>query len=229
MGHLAEATVRDEFLPEEIVKYKPISPTAILSLLFGLAAVVAACTTPDVGWSFAAVPVIGVLLSLRGIRSIRRYDMIGKPAAVIGGVLSTLSLFGGSAYYSYYLKTEVPTGYVRVDYESLQPTAGVGPDGVATHAKAVDGKKIYITGYTYPTSQHSGIKSFVLCRDNSTCCFGGQPKLTDMIEVKFKEPLTMDYTSSARSVGGTFRVAAEKSPGGLGTIMYHLDNVEVLR
>jgi hypothetical protein len=222
---LAEATLRDEFLPEEIVKYKPICPTAILSLLIGLAAVVAAFTTPDVGWSFAAVPVIGFWLSLRALKSIRRYDMMGRPAAMIGGTLSTLALFCGAGYYSYYLKTEVPPEYLRVDYEVLQNGS---PEGVAKPVQELNGKKVYIKGYMYPTNQNTDIKRFVLCRDNGTCCFGGKPKLTDMVEVKLKDPLTSTLTSSLRGVGGTFRVANEKAPGELGTIIYHLDNVEVL-
>jgi hypothetical protein len=225
MGHLAEATLRDEFLPEEIVKYKPICPTAILSLLFGLAAVIAAFTTPDVGWAFAAVPAIGFILGNRALWSIRRYDMTGKPAARIGVVLSTLALFAGAAYYSYYLRTEVPPEYVRVDYEVLQ---NGGAEGVAKSVEGLNGKKVYLKGYMYPTNQNTGIKRFVLCRDNGTCCFGGKPKLTDMVEVKLKDPLTSDLTSSLRGVGGTFRVANEKAPGELGTIIYHLDNVEVL-
>jgi hypothetical protein len=225
MAQLAEATLRDEFLPDEIVKYKPICPTAILSLLFGLAAVVAGFTTPDIGWSFAAVPAIGFWLSLRALRSIHRYDMMGKPAAKTGLVLSTLALFCGAGYYSYYLKTEVPPEYVRVDYEVLQNGAA---EGVAKSVEELNGKKVYIKGYMYPAGPIRDLKGFVLCRDNGTCCFGGKPKLTDMVEVKLKAPLMVDHTSSLRGVGGTFRVANEKAPGELGTIIYHLDNVEVL-
>jgi len=225
MGKFAESTLRDESLtlPPEVIQYKPISPTATVSLLVGLAAVVAAITAADVGWSFLAVPVLGLALGARGLGSIRRYDMAGKAAARGGLVLSTIALVGGSAAYSYYLKTEVPPDYAKISYEPLQAK---GADPIPRDAQALDGKKVYIKGYIYPTAD--GVRSFVLCRDNGTCCFGGQPKLNDMVEVKLKDPLRLDYTSSLRGVGGTFRVRPEKAAGTLGTVMYHIDDADLL-
>ena len=62
----------------------------------------------------------------------------------------------------------------------------VGPKKYTSY-KELDGKKVFIKGYMYPSSQMTGIREFVLCRDNGTCCFGGQPRLTDMIRVKLKD------------------------------------------
>jgi len=225
MAKFSESLVSDESLPEEIQSYKPVSPAAALSLLCGIAAVIAAITVVDVGWAFVAVPATGFALGLRGMGAIKRYDMAGKGAAKAGLVLSTLALIGGTGAYLYYLKTAVPAGYERISYDPLQTLTPEAPD---SSAKALDGKKIYLQGYIYPTNQTKGITSFMLCRDNGTCCFGGQPKLTDMVAVKLKEPLTLDFTSSLHGVGGVFRVKSEKAPGQLGAVVYHIDDADVI-
>ena len=46
----------------------------------------------------------------------------------------------------------------------------------------------------------------VLVPDFDTCCFGGQPKLTDMVEVRLVEPLSVDFSFNRRKIGGTLRV-----------------------
>ena len=39
-----------------------------------------------------------------------------------------------------------------------------------------------------------------------TCCFGGEPKLTDMIEVKLEGSLAIEYARRKRKLAGTFKV-----------------------
>ena len=80
----------------------------------------------------------------------------------------------------------------------------------------------------YPTNQIRNMTRFVLCRDNGTCCFGGQPKIQDMVEVKTREGFKADHTSSLRGIGGTFHARVERDPGGLGQILDHIDDADVL-
>ncbi len=225
MAQLSEPMFRDETLPEEIVAYKPYSPAAMLGLVSGIAAVIAAIAVYDIGWGFLAVPILGIFFGLKGLRSVRRYDMIGKVAAKLGIVFSALAIVGGTAGYIYLLKTTVPPGYETISYDPLQAgMAGMIPKA----AQDFDGKKVYIKGYMYPTNQAHGLTRFVLCRDNGTCCFGGQPKLADMVEVKVKPGFKVDHTSSLRGIGGTFHARAEKDPGGLGQIIYHIEDADVI-
>jgi hypothetical protein len=225
MAQLSDPMLRDAMLPEEIVAYKPYSPAATGSLIVAVAAVLAAIAVWDVGWGFLAVPIVGIFFGLRGLQSVRRYDMAGKLAAKAAILLSTLSIVGGTAVYIYLLKTSVPPGYETITYDPLQPGAG---GMIPTSAQQLDGKKVYITGYMYPTNQSRGMTRFVLCRDNGTCCFGGQPKLNDMVEVKVKDGQSIAFTSSLRGIGGTFRARPEKDPGGLGQIIYHIEDADVL-
>ena len=226
MAQLSDPMLRDAMLPEEIVAYKPVSPAATGSLIVGVAAVIAAIAVWDIGWGFLAVPIVGIFFGLKGLQSVRRYDMAGKLAAKSAILLSALSVVGGSAGYVYLLKTTVPPEYAKITYEEyLKP--GVG-GMIPASAQGLDGKKVYLQGYMYPTNQSRGLTRFVLCRDNGTCCFGGQPNLNDMVEVKIKPGLTIDFTSSLRGIGGTFRARPEKDPGGLGQIVFHIEDADVL-
>ena len=65
-------------------------------------------------------------------------------------------------------------------------------------------------GYVYPDGQMNDIKRFVLVPDMKTCCFGGQPKLTDMIEVTLTNEHRVRYDRFLRRVGGTFRINTAK-------------------
>jgi hypothetical protein len=70
--------------------------------------------------------------------------------------------------------------------------------------------------------QH-GLKQFVLCADQGDCCFGGNPKITDRIEVNLADPLSVSYSQKMFRVAGTFRVEPTQTAGGLGAVYYHID------
>ena len=50
------------------------------------------------------------------------------------------------------------------------------------------------------------LKEFILVGDWGTCCFGGNPKITDVVAVKIVGDQTVDYGYSVRRVVGTFRL-----------------------
>jgi hypothetical protein len=208
-------------LPEEIVAYRPISPAAALSVVTGSLALLAAVLVFDLGAAtFIFAAGVGLITGYRGLSAVRRYDMAGRGAAKAGLGLSVLALVAGAGVMAYHAANEVPEGSVPITYERLQPKGG---ELIPESAKQLDGKKVYIKGYMYPGEQTTGIKEFVLCRDNGTCCFGGQPKLTDMIQVKLKEPLALDYHTGLRYIAGNFKVQQDTAPGSLGTVLYHLE------
>ncbi|WP_406699540.1 DUF3299 domain-containing protein [Singulisphaera sp. Ch08] len=216
-------TVREPVmdLPEEIVAYRPISPAAAVSVVTGLLALLSAALVYDLGVAtFIFASVVGLMTGARGLSAVRRYDMAGRGAAKSGLALSVLALATGGGILLYQALNEVPEGCLPITYEALQSKGG---EIIPASAKELDGKKVYIKGYMYPSDQTTGIKEFVLCRDNGTCCFGGQPKLTDMIQVKLKEPLALDYHTGLRYIAGNFKVEQNQAPGSLGTVLYHLD------
>ena len=50
------------------------------------------------------------------------------------------------------------------------------------------------------------VDKFLLVPDMGTCCFGGQPKLTDMIEVKLAKGQVINYSMRKRALAGVFEV-----------------------
>lgn len=93
--------------------------------------------------------------------------------------------------------------------------------------KDLDGKAIRIRGYILPSFQQTGIKQFVLVRDNMECCFGPGALLHDCILVEMLPPATAEFTVRPVSVQGTFSVREVKGPDGKHLAIYHLDGVEV--
>jgi hypothetical protein len=94
---------------------------------------------------------------------------------------------------------------------------------VSPKALELNGKKVFIKGYVYPDGRQSNIKRFVLVPDMGTCCFGGQPKLTDMIEVTLTDPDRIKYSFQKRKLAGELLVDTQLKPvTGLGGVYFQL-------
>jgi hypothetical protein len=92
--------------------------------------------------------------------------------------------------------------------------------------KKLDGKPIRIRGYILPSFKQSGLKQFVLVRDNQECCFGPGALLHDCIVVEMMEPATAEFSVRPVSVEGVFSIRELKLDGKYLAI-YHLDGKEV--
>ena len=89
------------------------------------------------------------------------------------------------------------------------------------------GKPVRISGYILPSFQASGIKQFVLVRDNMECCFGPGAALFDCILVEMTAGKTTDYTVKPVTVEGTFTIKEFKGLDGKHLAIYHLDGKDV--
>ncbi len=206
-------------LAEYEISYRAISKWAVVSLTLGLLSIVAFLDP-----FMAIVPVIGILMGWNGLRQIARHPDLytGRPLAFAGMMLSLAMLAAGVSWQLYDYHTEVPEGYTRISYDPLQPPPHYPEDVAPESAMALEGERVFIKGYVYPTRQMKNIKEFVLCRDNGDCCFGGTPKLTDKILVKLKDPLELTYSQRQFKLAGTFRVLPADS-GDVGEVLYQLD------
>ena len=102
------------------------------------------------------------------------------------------------------------------------------PSLLTDKVKQLDGKTIRIRGYILPSFQQTGIKQFVLVRDNMECCFGPGAMLHDCILVEMVAPATATFTVRPVSVEGTFSIREVKDPiNGKYLAIYHLDGKEV--
>lgn len=208
-------------LPEE-ERYRRTTPFAIACLIVGVLALFCLAAVQDLGaLAYMTIPAVGLVLGVRAFMAIKRYDEQGKMPNRIGLALCVLCLATAWPLQKYLDANEIPPGYQRIGYEKLQAEEGKGP--IPDSAKALDGQRVFIKGFVYPGKKTSGITEFVLCRDNGSCCFGGQPKLNDMIQVKLKEPLSLDYDTNMRQLAGTFRVSTKSASDGLGQVLYELE------
>ncbi|MFY8200188.1 MAG: DUF3299 domain-containing protein, partial [Pirellula staleyi] len=99
------------------------------------------------------------------------------------------------------------------------------PDLPTPEAVALNGKKVFLKGYIHPTSVASNAaKTFVLVPDISTCCFGGQPPLTHMIEVKLVNDKYAGKSLRCFSLAGILEVHPYLKPvEGLEGVFYQLE------
>ena len=167
----------------------------------------------------------GGLCAAAALRNIRRYplELAGRSLALVSLVLSLLLLAGGLTFHATLRTMEVPDGYEVVSFLDLKAPSDQ-PDVPPAYALSLDGKRIYLRGYVFPGGDQTNLKHFVLVSDLGTCCFGGQPKLTHMIEVTLQDPLAGRLSWHKRGMGGVLKVTKEKKPlSGLDGVYYQLD------
>jgi hypothetical protein len=70
--------------------------------------------------------------------------------------------------------------------------------------KALEQRRVTLSGYILPTFKQSDIKNFILVRDNQECCFGPGAALYDCVLVSLEEGRAIDYTVRPIEVEGTF-------------------------
>lgn len=119
---------------------------------------------------------------------------------------------------------EVTFDAVKLDLKKGDP---YDPSLLTKQVHQLDGKQIRIRGYILPSFQQTGIKQFVLVRDNMECCFGPGALLHDCILVEMIAPASAEFTVRPVSVVGTFSVREIKGPDGKYLAIYHLDGREV--
>lgn len=133
-------------------------------------------------------------------------------------------------------KTEGPDGALRVSYDdidllkvlNMEPVTPDAPGQMPAWLKALDGRRIRIRGFMYPTFQQTGIRAFGLARDNQICCFGRNPKIYDVFDVLMREGTTTNYLPNRPfDVVGVFHIRPETDEGKLNRL-YEMDDASVI-
>ena len=175
-----------------------------------------------------AVPAVGILLASAALWQIRRGEGAygGRSAAwaLIGAMLVELS--GAVAFHGYSFATEVPEGFQRVnftgDISKYELKTINGEVQIPEPVQKLNEQPVFLKGYMYPTREMHDLKRFVLCKDMGQCCFGGNPKPTDMIVVEMDGHQTVDHRTGLVSIAGIFRTHADAEAGDLNPV-YQLD------
>jgi hypothetical protein len=82
------------------------------------------------------------------------------------------------------------------------------PDMITPDIKELSKRTLKLRGFILPTSvfQQSGIKQFVLVRDNQECCFGPGAALYDCVIVEMAPGKTATFATRVVTVKGTFEI-----------------------
>ncbi len=206
-------------------EYRSLSFSAIVALLFGFISVPTALAA-HFNAGILIVPLIGMMVGIFAVLKLRRRadELTGMSAAKTGLILCTVVFFGGVVWGSYSYATEVPDGYERISFVELQPDPRYPQLPIPPSAMELHEKHVFVKGYVYPDGQSTNIKQFVLVPDMGTCCFGGQPKLTDMIQVTLRDPHRIEYSYYHRKLAGTLLVSPyKKVVESLDGVYYQLD------
>jgi hypothetical protein len=125
---------------------------------------------------------------------------------------------------------------VRVSYDDIDLLKVLNMDPVPPDAatympawlKSLDGRRIRIRGFMYPTFQQTGVHAFGLARDNQICCFGRNPKIYDVFDVVLHEGATTNYIPNRPfDVVGVFHIHPEAEDGKLYRL-YEMDDATVV-
>ncbi len=182
--------------------YQSISKTALTCFVFAIFSL-GALLTPE----FIILPVIGLALFVFAWLNFRRFpqELIGRPFMVIGGVVNVVLLVGGTAWHTYCYNTEVPPNYERILYSFLKPEKN-SKVPFSKRAEELDGQRVFIKGYVRPSDRKTNLKDFILVGDFGQCCFGGSPKINEVIAVTFATDDRIDYSLRRRHIGGIFHL-----------------------
>jgi hypothetical protein len=113
---------------------------------------------------------------------------------------------------------EGPDDAIRISYDdfdllkvlNMEPVPVNAVDHFPKWLKDLDGKRVRVRGFMYPTFQETDIPAFVLARDNQICCFGRNPKIYDLVEVTLRDGVTTDYIQGRPfDVFGIFHISPE--------------------
>ncbi len=183
--------------------YRSISKASVSSIIFAVLGALTAFLAPH----FVILPVLGLAFGCVAVVNFRRFpeELSGKLAAHVGIALSLICLVGATAYHSYVYSTEVPDGYRRISYGDLRPNSRTQLP-FSEKAREFDGNKVFLKGYVRPSAKRRKLKNFILVGDFGDCCFGGNPKMTEVVAIKILGDETIDHGYSLRKIGGTFRL-----------------------
>jgi hypothetical protein len=132
---------------------------------------------------------------------------------------------GDSEYSS--VSFDVLAGYFYI-IPDLEKPDSAPKDQIPKPIKDYDGKKMAVRGFMVPvTQERGGVKTFLLVRDQSLCCFGRMPRMNEWVSVQMKDNKPTRFIGDQTvTVFGTLHVG-ELIEKGVVLSVYRLDADEV--
>ncbi|MDO4587819.1 MAG: DUF4190 domain-containing protein [Planctomycetia bacterium] len=201
----------DEVRPDEqTTDYKQIGPLAVGSVVAGLIAILGFFWLP-----FIIVAIVGTVFGILAFKKILNApeEVGGFTLSSIGLALSVLVGISASIWQTWSFYHNAPPGYLVVNFDDMAIDSKTGK--VSDTIAALNGKKVYIKGFMYPTNRQSGIENFTMVRTLAHCKFcspGTNP--ADMIAVVMEKGMSVNFRANKPIyVGGIIEVNTEFQPG----------------
>ena len=194
---------------EQTVDYKEINTLSILSIVAAVLSVLGFFFKPLI-----LLAAVGLLLGYLAFRKILKApeETGGFVLATLGMGLSTVLGISAVIFQVWFYYHNAPPGYEVVAFDDM---AFDKKGKVRPEILALDGKKVYITGYMFPTDRQAGIEEFQLVRLLAHCKFcspGTNP--ADMIAVSLENGMSVSFRANKIvGVGGILYVDPEFKPG----------------
>ena len=191
-------------------QYRSLSPWAVATLVLALLALsLLILMGPDGVFLYAPVQLAGIVVGLIAMLKIRRnsFEFAGEKVTRIGLTINTVFLLIMTTWATIVYFTEVPEGYSRISFSTLEAEGVSAGSPISPAVAQYDGEPVFVKGYIHPGVNGLGnITRFVLVGDLKTCCFGGQPKPWDMIEVDLLEGQQVTYNMKKHGIWGRMRI-----------------------
>ena len=187
----------------DVDQYRAVSKAAVACLAFAILSLAAFMAE-----IFVILPVLGVGFGLVAMANFRRYpdELVGQTPAKVGLIICSVLLVASIAMHAVIYATEVPENYQRISFRDLKPNRRTSLP-FSEKAIELNGKQVFIKGYVRPPSgKRKKLKQFIMVGDFGDCCFGGSPKITDVVSVKINIDETVDHTYGLRRIGGIFKL-----------------------
>jgi hypothetical protein len=160
-------------------------------------------------WYLAIVPVLGIWFGWKALQKIRiaPAEWTGYGVAKAGIAVSAILWTIGYGWLIFAQVSEIPYGYQRISYDTLQPNPNVPTELIPQSALDLQDKRVYVRGFMQPRRQQTGIKEFILVPSNGDCSFcTPNRKQTEMVRVVLQGDLETIYSTRQIGVGGRFQI-----------------------
>jgi hypothetical protein len=186
----------------ELTDYRIVSKAAVTSVVFAVLGTLAFVLPV-----FVVLPLVSLCFGLAAMLTFKKFpgQYTGLTAAKWAAAISGVMLLSAVCMHSYVYATEVPPDYQRISFYELEPKRN-SRLLFSEKAAELDGKRVFIKGFVRPGLKRNRLKKFILVGDFGSCCFGGNPKITDVVAISIQNDNYVNYSFRLRRIGGYFKL-----------------------
>ena len=183
--------------------YRTVSKAAVVCVVFMILGLLAFVFS-----GFVILPFLSLGFGIIALINFKRFpdQLSGSVVTRVAMVISAIVFVSSLTMHMYIYATEVKDGYERISFYELKPKRNE-PTPYAANAIEIDGKKVFLKGYVRPGLKKNKLKKFILVGDFGDCCFGGSPKISEVVAVTLKDDdQYVNYGYRLRRIHGDFKL-----------------------